>query len=92
MPSARILEATLGGTMVKEVSVGREAAHQIAVDCVKKRKNTERIDVAAVEQKAEDWIIRGTCPIDMEGHPWAERFEVVIDTRGKIKSIYFALL
>jgi hypothetical protein len=76
--------------MVKDIS--KENAQQIAVDFLKKRKNTEKIDVAAVEQNDQDWIIRGTCPIDMEGHPWAERFEVVIDTKGKVKCSYSTLL
>jgi hypothetical protein len=69
--------------MVNDIS--KENAQQIAVDFIKKRKNTIKIDVAAIEQDHDDWIIRGTCPIDMEGHPWAEKFEVVIDTKGKIK-------
>jgi hypothetical protein len=36
--------------------------------------------------------VRGTCPIDLEGHPWAEKFEVIVDQKGKIKSTDFALL
>lgn len=69
--------------MVNDVS--KENAEQIAVDFMKKRKNTSKIDVAAIEQNHDDWVVRGTCPIDMEGHPWAEKFEVVIDTKGRIK-------
>ncbi|MEM2118706.1 MAG: hypothetical protein QW840_01110 [Candidatus Bathyarchaeia archaeon] len=73
-------------------SVSKENAQQIAVEYLKKKKNTEKIDVAVIEQKQNDWIVRGTCPIDMEGHPWAEKFEVVIDQKGKIKSSYSTLL
>ena len=73
-------------------SVSKEAAQRVAVDFVRKKKNTEKIDVAVVEHKNQDWVIRGTCPIDMEGHPWAERFEVVIDPKGKIKSMDSCLL
>ena len=76
--------------MVKDIS--KENAQQIAVEFMKKRKNTEKIDVAVIEQNSDDWIIRGTCPIDMEGHPWAEKFEVVVDTKGKIKYTYSTLL
>jgi hypothetical protein len=75
---------------VKEVS--KQFAQEIAVDFLKKKKSPQKIDVAAVEQSREDWVIRGTCPIDLEGHPWAERFEVVIDQKGKVKSSFFALL
>ena len=51
-------------------------------------KNAE-IDVSSIEQRDSVWIIRGTCPIDLKGHPWAEKFEVVIDQKGKIKSTDF---
>ncbi|MCS7114173.1 MAG: hypothetical protein RMJ15_01530 [Nitrososphaerota archaeon] len=70
----------------------REDAHRIAVEFLKKRKKTEKIDISAIEQRDGCWIVRGTCPIDLEGHPWAERFEVVIDAKGKIKSTDFSLL
>jgi hypothetical protein len=73
-------------------SVSKELAHQIAVDFLKKRKSTEKVDVSTVEQKDQVWVIRGTCPIDLEGHPWAEKFEVVVDQKGKIKSTDFSLL
>jgi hypothetical protein len=72
--------------------VSKEIANQIAIDFLKKTKNIDKIDVSVTEQKDGVWIIRGTCPIDLEGHPWAERFEVVIDQKGKIKSTDFALL
>jgi len=76
--------------MAKEIST--ETVQQIAVEFLKKRKNTEKIDISTVEQKDGVWIVRGTCPIDLEGHPWAERFEVIIDQKGKIRSTDFALL
>jgi hypothetical protein len=72
--------------------VSKESASQIAVDYLKKKKNTEKIDVVAVEQQDEGFIVRGTCPIDLEGHQWAEKFEVVIDLKGKVKSEYSNLL
>ena len=77
---------------MKENNLSTEAAQQIAVDYIKKRKNTEKIDISSVEEKKGVWVIRGTCPIDLEGHPWAEKFEVVIDPKGKIKSEDFSLL
>lgn len=73
-------------------AVSKEGAQQVAVDFVRKRKNTEKIVVSLVEQKDSIWIIQGTCPIDLEGHPWTEKFEVIIDHKGKIKSTDFALL
>ncbi|MDH5793718.1 MAG: hypothetical protein OEZ18_04045 [Candidatus Bathyarchaeota archaeon] len=73
-------------------NISTEAVQQIAVDYLKKKKSTEKIDISTVEQKNGVWIIRGTCPIDLEGHPWAEKFEVVIDEKGKIKSTDFSLL
>jgi transcriptional regulatory protein LevR len=78
---------------MKENSIiNKQAAEQIVVESLKKRKCIERVEVSTVEQKNEIWVVRGTCPIDMEGHPWAEKFEVTVDTRGRVKSIDFALL
>jgi hypothetical protein len=77
---------------MKENNLSTEVAQQIAVDYIKKRKNTEKIDISSVEEKKGVWVIRGTCPIDLEGHPWAEKFEVVVDPKGKIKSEDFSLL
>lgn len=73
-------------------SVSTETAQQVVVEFIKKRKNTERIDISSVEHKNGEWIIRGTCPIDLEGHPWAEKFEVIVDQKGKIKATDFSLL
>jgi len=73
-------------------TVSEEYAQQIAVDFLKTNKKTEKIDVSSVEQKDGVWIIRGTCPIDLEGHPWAEKFEVIVDRKGRIKSTDFSLL
>lgn len=73
-------------------AVSEEYAQQIVVEFLKRRKNTEKIDVSSVEHKDGVWIIKGTCPIDLEGHPWAEKFEVVVDKKGKIKSTEFSLL
>jgi hypothetical protein len=76
--------------MGKDIS--KENAQQIAVEYMRKRKNTEKIDIAVIEENSGSWVIRGTCPIDMEGHPWAEKFEVIIDSRGKIRDTNSALL
>jgi hypothetical protein len=92
MSSAEIMEKVSGGYSVKDKGVTVESAQQIAVEFLKKRKSTERVDVSAVEQSKDIWVIRGTCPIDLEGHPWAERFEVTVDTKGRIRSTTFALL
>ncbi|MCK4669111.1 hypothetical protein KAT21_03205 [Candidatus Bathyarchaeota archaeon] len=70
----------------------KDDARQAVVDFLRKERNTEEIAVASVEQKDGVWIIDGTCPINLEGHPWTERFEVIIDRKGKIKSMAFSLL
>ena len=77
---------------MKDKGITVDSAQQIAVEFLKKRKSIERVEVSTVEQSKDIWVIRGTCPIDLEGHPWAEKFEVVVDTKGKVKSSYFALL
>jgi hypothetical protein len=72
--------------------MSKESASQIAVEFLKQQKNTDRIDVAVVEEQDDGWMVRGTCPIDLEGHPWVEKFAVVVDWRGKIKDINYGLL
>ncbi len=74
------------------VNISEDAVKQVVFDSVKKRKNAEKIEVTIVERNRGDWIVRGICPIDMEGHPWAEKFEVIVDPKGKVKSVDFALL
>lgn len=81
-----------GGNTVKDNNITKESAEQIAVEFLKKRKCTDRVDISVVDKSDEIWVIRGTCPIDLEGHPWAEKFEIVLDTKGRIKSSNFALL
>lgn len=73
-------------------AISNSSAKDIAIDYVKKRKNTEKVDISIVERKNAMWIVRGTCPIDLEGHPWAEKFEVIIDQKGKVISLDLSLL
>lgn len=73
-------------------NVSDRDAQQIAVEFLKSRKKTEKVDISSVEQKNAVWVIRGTCPIDLEGHPWAEKFEVTVDQKGKIIASEFSLL
>ena len=77
---------------MKDKNITVEVVQQIAMEFLKKRKNTNRAEISGVEKSRDIWVIRGTCPIDLEGHPWAEKFEVVVDTKGKIRSTTFALL
>jgi hypothetical protein len=72
--------------------MSKEYASQIAVEFLKKQKSTDRIDVSVIEEQSDGWMVRGTCPIDLEGHPWVEKFAVVVDWKGKIKDINYGLL
>jgi hypothetical protein len=72
--------------------MSKESAGQVAVEFLKKEKNTDKIDVSIIEEQNEGWLVRGTCPIDLEGHPWVEKFAVVVDWKGKIKTTNYALL
>jgi hypothetical protein len=69
-----------------------ETVEDIAVTFVKKRKKVGDVSVVAKERKHGVWVVRGTCPIDLHGHPWTESFELIIDTKGKIKSSNFRLM
>jgi len=73
-------------------TVSKEVAQKVAVEYLRRQKSTDRVDVSFVEKKREDWVVRGTCPIDMEGHPWAEKFEIIVDPKGKVKALDFSLL
>lgn len=75
---------------VKELS--ENDVQHIVVDFLKKRKNAEKIDVASTMHNDGVWVVKGTLPIDLEGHPWAERFEITVDQKGRIKSTEFSLL
>jgi hypothetical protein len=72
--------------------MSKQSASEIVVEFLRKQKNTDKIDVAVVEEQKDGWMVRGTCPIDLEGHPWAEKFAVAVDSKGKIKTTNFALL
>jgi hypothetical protein len=72
--------------------MSKESASQIAVEFLKKQKNSDRIDVSVVEEQSDGWLVRGTCPIDLEGHPWVEKFVVVVDWKGRIKDSNYGLL
>jgi len=73
-------------------AISEEDAQHIAVDFVRKEKKEEKINVSSVEHENGVWIVSGTCPIDLEGHPWTEKFEVIIDQKGKITFTGFSLL
>jgi hypothetical protein len=72
--------------------MSKESASQIAVEFLKKQKSTDKIDVAVIEEQSDGWMVRGTCPINLEGHPWIEKFAIVVDWKGKIKDINYGLL
>jgi hypothetical protein len=77
---------------LKVPQISKEAASEIVIDFLRKKKETDKIDIAMVEEQSDSWIFRGTCPIDLEGHKWAEGFTIILDLKGKIKTTDFALL
>ena len=87
----QILWTIVGGEFVAD-RISRETAEQVAADVVKRKKNIERVDVVTVDENDDEWVVRGTCPIDLEGHPWTEQFEVVLSSKGKVKSVDVSLL
>ena len=72
--------------------VGLEDAQDIAVTFVKEKRNVTDVRVIITEQKDGVWTIRGTCPIDLCGHPWREDFQVKIDQKGRIAESNFRLM
>ncbi len=67
-------------------------AQNIAVNFVKDKRNVMNVTVAVTENKDGVWVVRGTCPIDLDGHPWRESFEVVVDQKGNVKTSSFRLM
>ena len=72
--------------------MSKESVASIAVEFVKKQKNAEKIEVAEVEETGDGWVVTGIFPIDLEGHPWVEKFAVIVDLKGKIRTTDFSLL
>jgi len=72
--------------------MSKESVASIAVEFVKEQKNAEKIEVAEVEETYDGWVVTGTFPIDLEGHPWVEKFAVIVDLKGKIRTTDFSLL
>jgi len=69
-----------------------EEVQRIVMEFVKKTKKPPTVEVSSVEQKDGMWIVRGTCPIDLEGHPWREMFVIKLDKKGRIRETDFSLL
>ena len=67
-------------------------AQSIAVNFVKDKKNVMNVTVVVTENKDGVWVVKGTCPIDLDGHPWRESFEVVVDQKGNVKTSSFQLM
>ena len=67
-------------------------AQSIAVNFVKSKKNVMNVTVVITENKDGVWVVKGTCPIDLDGHPWRESFEVVVDQKGNVKTSSFQLM
>jgi hypothetical protein len=80
-------EERLGDLMIEP-----HKAEEIASDFVKEKKGVDTVSIVVTEQKDGVWVVRGTCPIDLAGHPWRESFEVRVDKKGKITMSAFRLM
>ncbi|UCE95310.1 MAG: hypothetical protein JSV51_06150 [Candidatus Bathyarchaeota archaeon] len=69
-----------------------EDAESIAINFVRKHKSVPDVNVTMTELESGVWVVRGTCPIDLGGHPWRESFEIKIDQKGRIKASSFKLI
>lgn len=64
----------------------KEEAGQIARDFMGKQKKTSEVDVAVVETRGDMFVVRGACSIFSGDQFWTEKFEVIVDQSGKIRS------
>ncbi len=69
-----------------------EDVQYLAVSFVKEKKSVDDVTVVTAEKRDDIWVVRGTCPIDLGGHPWRESFEITIDQKGKIRDSSFKLM
>ncbi len=51
------------------LEMSKESVTNIAVEFVKKEKSAGNVEVADVERSGDIWIVIGTFPVDMQGHP-----------------------
>ncbi len=72
--------------------LSEESAIRITVEYLKRRKNTDKVDVVLTEEQGDCWVVHGTCPIEFGGTQWPEKFSVTVDSKGKIKSDEYGLL
>ncbi len=70
----------------------KENASQLVIEFLKFQKGTDKVDVAFVERQDDCWIVSGTTPIRFGEMHWPERFTVMVDLKGRIKSTDFKLL
>jgi len=71
--------------------ISKDEAITAVVEHVKKTKRGAIPAISEVEERTGEWIVRGTCPRDVEGSTWAEKFEILVDAKGKVKSADYAL-
>ena len=72
--------------------LSKDNASQIAIEFLKKQKGTDKIDVIMIEMKNGCWVVTGTTPIRFGEMVWPERFAVVVDSKGRVKSTEYGLL
>jgi hypothetical protein len=72
--------------------LSKEHASQLVIEFLKYQKGTDKIDVAFIERQDNYWIVSGTTPIQFGEMQWPERFSVVVDLKGRIRSTDFKLL
>ena len=72
--------------------VSKEKATRIAEKHLLLVKNVEKVEIFSTDESYGDWVVHGTYPFDLQGHQWMEKFEVTVDSKGKIKSAKYSLL
>jgi hypothetical protein len=72
--------------------VSKEKATKIAEKHLLLVKNVEKVEIFSTDEDGDEWVVHGTYPFDLEGHQWMQRFEVTIDSKGRVKSAKYSLL
>ena len=65
--------------------IDQDEAISAVMEYFSKEGKEGTVDFSEIQEESEEWTLRGTC-IDDEKPTLAEKFEIVLDNKGKVKS------
>jgi len=71
--------------------ISKTEAIKVATEQTKLRNRGAVVTISDVKEDSGGWIVKGTSANDYESPLWGEKFEIVVDGEGKVKSSNFSL-